>query len=70
MTVSVIWTNNTIVPFVNETYTAHVSAVLDKIGGFGVGGPSDTGVYIPLSQAEKFFGTEEVDMIIVKLKEQ
>jgi putative ABC transport system permease protein len=66
--ISVIWTNNTIVPFANETYTAHVSAVLDKIGGFGVGGPSDTGVYIPLSQAEKFFGTEEADMIIVKLK--
>jgi putative ABC transport system permease protein len=66
--ISVIWTNNTIVPFANETYTAHVSAVLDKIGGFGVGGPSDTGVYIPLSQAEKFFGTEEADTIIVKLK--
>jgi putative ABC transport system permease protein len=66
--VSIFWTNNTIVPFVNETYTAHVSAVLDRIGGFGLGGPSDTGVYIPLSQAEKFFGTEEADMIIVKLK--
>ncbi len=66
--VSLIWTNNTIVPFVNETYTAHVSAVLDRIGGFGVGGPSDTGVYVPLSQAEKFFGTDEADMIIVKLK--
>jgi putative ABC transport system permease protein len=66
--VSLIWTNNTIIPFVNETYTAHVSAVLDRIGGFGVGGPSDTGVYVPLSQAEKFFGTDEADMIIVKLK--
>jgi putative ABC transport system permease protein len=66
--VSLIWTNNTIVPFVNETYTAHVSAVLDRIGGFGVGGPSDTGIYVPLSQAETFFGTDEADMIIVKLK--
>jgi putative ABC transport system permease protein len=66
--VSVIWTNNTIVPFVNETYTAHISGVLDRIGGFGVGGPSDTGVYVPLSQAEQFFGTDEADMIIVKLK--
>lgn len=66
--VSLIWTNNTIVPFVNETYTAHVSAVLDRIGGFGVGGPSDTGIYVPLSQAEMFFGTDEADMIIVKLK--
>jgi putative ABC transport system permease protein len=66
--VSLIWTNNTIVPFVNETYTAHVSAVLDRIGGFGLGGPSDTGIYVPLSQAETFFGTDEADMILVKLK--
>jgi len=66
--VSLIWTNNTIIPFINETYTAHIAGVLDRIGGFGVGGPSDTGVYVPLSQAEKFFGTDEVDMIIVKLK--
>jgi putative ABC transport system permease protein len=66
--VSIIWTNNTIVPFVNGTYTAHVSAVLDRIGGFGLGGPSDTGVYVPLSQAEKFFGTDQTDEIIVKLK--
>ena len=65
--VSLLWTNNTIIPFVNETYTAHISGVLDRIGGFGVGGPSDTGVYIPLSQAENFFGTNEADMIIVKL---
>jgi putative ABC transport system permease protein len=66
--VSLIWTNNTIIPFVNETYTAHVSAVLGRIGGFGIGGPSDTGVYVPLSQAETFFGTDQADMIIVKLK--
>jgi putative ABC transport system permease protein len=66
--VTIVWTNNTIVPFVNETYAAHISGVLDRIGGFGVGGPSDTGVYVPLSQAEVFFGTKEADMIIVKLK--
>jgi putative ABC transport system permease protein len=65
--VSLIWTNNTALPFMNETYTAHVSAVLDRIGGFGLGGPSDTGVYVPLSQAEAFFGTDQADMIIVKL---
>jgi putative ABC transport system permease protein len=66
--VSVIWTNNTALPFVNETYTAYVSGVLDRIGGFGVGGPSDTGVYVPLSQAQRFFGTDKADMILVKLK--
>jgi putative ABC transport system permease protein len=66
--VNITWTNNTIVPFVNETYTANVSAVLERIGGFGIGGPSDTGIYIPLSQAEKFFGSDQADEIIVKLK--
>jgi putative ABC transport system permease protein len=66
--VSLIWTNNTALPFMNETYTAHISAVLDRIGGFGLGGPSDTGVYVPLSHAEQFFGTDQADMILVKLK--
>jgi putative ABC transport system permease protein len=66
--ISIIWTNNTVVPFVNQTYTTHVSAVLERIGGFGLGGPSDTGIYIPLSQAEKFFGSDQAEEIIVKLK--
>ena len=66
--IGIIWTNGTTLPLVNETYTAQVSAVLQKIGGFGVGGPSDTGVYIPLSQAESFFGTDQCSMIIVQLK--
>jgi putative ABC transport system permease protein len=65
--VNVSWANNTVLPFVNKTYTANVAAVLGVIGGFGIGGPSDTGVYMPLSQAEQFFGTDEADMIIVKL---
>ena len=47
---------------------ANVAAVLGKIGGFGVGGPSDTGVYIPLDKAESFFGTNQADMILVQLK--
>jgi putative ABC transport system permease protein len=66
--VNVTWTNATRLPFVNETYTAHVSAVLQKIGGFGFIGPSDTGIYIPLSQAQSFFGTDEATIIIVQLK--
>jgi putative ABC transport system permease protein len=66
--VTVIWTNATSLPFVNQTYTAHVSAVLPKIGGFGIGGPSDTGVYIPTSKAQSFFGTDEASAIIVNLK--
>jgi len=65
--VNIIWTNNTIIPFVNVTYTGQISAVLGRIGGFALGGPSDTGVYVSLSQAEEFFGTDEADMILVKL---
>jgi putative ABC transport system permease protein len=65
--VNVTYTNNTVIPFVNQTYTSTVSAVLGTIGGFGIGGPSDTGVYMPLPQAEQFFATDQADMIIVKL---
>lgn len=67
--VEIKWTNATN-PFqpINETYTGHVMAVLKEIGGFGVGGPSDSSIYIPISQAESFFGTDECTMIIVKLK--
>lgn len=66
--INILWINATTLPPVNETYTPHVSAVLQKVGGFGIGGPSDTGVYIPLNKAESFFGTDECDMIVVKLK--
>jgi putative ABC transport system permease protein len=66
--VEIKWTNATVIPAKNETYTGHVAAVLKEIGGFGVGGPSDSSVYIPISKAESFFGTDECDMIIVKLK--
>lgn len=66
--VKIIWTNNTKIPFVNETYSAKVTGVLDKIGGFNIGGPSDTSIYIPLEQAKTFFGTDQASMIIVKLK--
>ncbi len=66
--VGIVWTNATTLPVINETYTAQVSGVLAKVGGFGIGGPSDDGVYIPLTQAESFFGTNQCDTIIVKLK--
>jgi len=66
-TVEIIWTNATARPPRNETYTGHVTAVLKEIGGFGIGGPSDSNVYIPVSQAQSFFGTDECSQIIVKL---
>jgi putative ABC transport system permease protein len=66
--VGIVWTNATTLPVVNETYTAQVSGVLQKIGGFSLAGPSDTGVYMSLTQAENFFGTNQCEMIIVQLK--
>jgi len=66
--VQIIWENATEIPPVNETYVGHITAVLKEIGGFGVGGPSDSSVYIPISQAQTFFGTDECSSIIVKLK--
>lgn len=65
---NISWLNATVRPFVNETETANVAAVLQKIGGFGLGGPSDTGVYIPIDRAQSFLGTDQADMIIVQLK--
>jgi putative ABC transport system permease protein len=66
--VEIILTNATVRPPTNETYTGSVAAVLKEIGGFGFGGPSDSSVYIPISQAQSFFRTDVCNMIIVKLK--
>ena len=66
--VEIIWTNATARPPRNENYMGNVTAVLKEIGGFGIGGPSDSSVYIPISKAESFFGTDECNQIIVKLK--
>ncbi|MGD6808325.1 MAG: ABC transporter permease [Candidatus Bathyarchaeia archaeon] len=65
--IELLYLNATLLPPVNETYTAQVTSVLETVGGFGIGGPSDTGVYIPISTAENFFGTDKCDMIIVTL---
>ncbi len=67
-TVTLYWPNTTALPVRNASYTAQVSAVLTPIGGFSVGGPADNGVYIPISQAQSFFGTEQATEIIVKVR--
>jgi putative ABC transport system permease protein len=41
--------------------------VLEEIGGLSLTGPSDYAVYIPIGQAQSFFGTDEYDRIVVKL---
>jgi putative ABC transport system permease protein len=67
-TVTIIWTNTTARPLQNTTYTGTVAAVLQEVGGFSIGGPSDTSIYIPISKAQSFFRTEKCEIIIVKLK--
>lgn len=64
----IVWTNTTARPLKNETYLGRVVAVLREIGGFTIGGPSDNRIYIPISKAQSFFGTETCEMIIVKLR--
>jgi putative ABC transport system permease protein len=66
--IDLIWINATARPTTTITFSGHISAVLNEIGSFGVGGPSDSGVYIPITQAQILFDTNECDMIIVKLK--
>jgi len=53
----------------NKTYTGHIDAVLEEVGGFSLGGPSDLGVYIPIQWAEHFCNSSEVNSIIVQLKD-
>jgi putative ABC transport system permease protein len=65
--VQLLWPNATARPPRNETLAGNATAVLKEVGGFGFGGPSDSSVYIPISQAESFFGTNECDSIVVKL---
>jgi putative ABC transport system permease protein len=66
--INLTWVNATTLPPTTENLTVTVSGVLKPIGGFGIGGPSDTGVYIPMQDAQSFFGTEKVDMILVQVK--
>jgi putative ABC transport system permease protein len=67
-TVEIVWLNATKFPIVkNETYMGNVTAVLPEVGGFSIGGTSDYSVYIPISQAQSFFGTDECNMIIARL---
>ncbi|MEM2092754.1 MAG: FtsX-like permease family protein [Candidatus Bathyarchaeia archaeon] len=67
--VAILWTNTTSRPLRNETYTGRVVAVLQEVGGFSIGGPSDSSIYIPLERAASFFGTDKCEMIIVKLRD-
>ncbi len=64
--VEITWTNTSTLPFQDKSYAGHIAAVLKEIGGFGIG-PSDFSIYIPIPQAQTFFGTDECNTIIVQL---
>ncbi len=53
----------------NKTYTGNIEGILDEIGGSTIGGPTDMGIYIPISHAIKFFDTTRCETILVKLVE-
>lgn len=65
--INVTWTNSTTYPPTNETSIVTVVGVLEEVGGLSLSGPSDTGVYMPIEEAENFFDTTKCSMIVVKL---
>ena len=64
--VSIVWTGRVNTTIITRNYTGTVVAILDDIGGFGLG-PSDFGFYIPMNWATKFFDTEKISSITVKM---
>jgi ABC-type antimicrobial peptide transport system permease subunit len=66
---NIYWVDYSVRPPVNNTYVANVAAVLAPIGVFPFGGLSDSGIYIPLAQAEHFFNTTLCNTIVVKLSD-
>jgi len=66
-TIDVLWTNTTVRPPENNTLSFTVVGVLEEVGGLSLTGPSDLAVYVPISQAQSFFGTVECNRIIVKI---
>jgi len=63
-----LWTTRNGYLPVNVSYTFRVAGILEEIGGFSFGGPSDGSVYIPISTAMNLFG-EKCNQIIVQLKD-
>jgi putative ABC transport system permease protein len=65
--IEIIWTNTTVRPAENVTYSVSVAAVVEEIGGLSLTGPSDYAVYVPTIEAQSFFGSDKCDRIIVKI---
>ncbi len=50
-----------------ENFTMTAAGVLGEIGGLEMGGPSDTGFYLPVATTIDIFETDEINRIIVQL---
>ncbi len=64
--ITLSWTGRVNGSLVTTNRSFIVAGVLEEIGAFSMG-PSDSGIYIPLSDAREFFDTDEVSNIVVKL---
>jgi len=65
--INLTWATGPISKPTIKSYVFHVAAVLKEIGGFGIGGPSDNQVYIPISTAQAIFETDQVNQILIQL---
>ncbi|TXT58911.1 MAG: conserved membrane protein of unknown function [Promethearchaeota archaeon] len=62
------WTFREGTKFVENKINTTVKAILPEIGSFSLGGgPTDTGIYIPIEQFTEIFDTEEANSFIVIL---
>jgi putative ABC transport system permease protein len=50
-----------------NSYTGSVGAILPAVGGFNLGGPADSGIYMQMDNALAFFNSSTVSSIIVQL---
>jgi putative ABC transport system permease protein len=64
----IVYTTRNGAQFTNQTLAVKTVALLREIGGSTLGGPSDYSIYIPLSKAQDFFGTNQTSTIIVQLE--
>ena len=65
--INITWAKGYILNPIITSYIANVSAVLKEIGGFGMGGPSDNQIYIPITTAQEFFEIDKCDQIVIQL---
>ncbi len=64
--ITLLWTGRVNGSLVTTNRSFIVAGVLDEIGAFSMG-PSDSGIYIPITEAQDFFDTDEAANIVVKL---